>query len=99
LSGTSKELLGELLAQSLMAWGIMGSVQCASDGSVLLSCHAADIRVQTAAPDLPFRWMLTIHDRTRGAISLTAVLRQVRSALDPDYAANRARIAFPKVLS
>ena len=54
--------------------------------------------MQAAAPDLPFRWMVTIDDRTRGAISLIAVLRAVRTALDPGYAENRARIVFPKVL-
>jgi len=98
LSDASKEILGELLAQSLIAWGLDGTVQRASDGSVLLSCNGTDIRVQAAAPDLPFRWMVTIDDRTRGAISLIAVLRAVRTALDPGYAANRVRIAFPKVL-
>ena len=40
-----------------------------------------------------FRWMVTVDGRKRGAISLVAVLRQVREALDPGYAANRVRIA------
>ena len=98
MSDRSKEILGELLAQSLIAWGLDGTVQRASDASALLSCKGTDIRVQAAAPDLPFRWMVTIDDRTRGAISLIAVLRAIRTALDPGYAANRARIVFPKVL-
>ena len=73
MSDASKEILGELLAQSLIAWGLDGTVQRASDASVLLSCNGTDIRVQAAPPDLPFRWMVTIDDRTRGAISLIAV--------------------------
>jgi hypothetical protein len=40
-----------------------------------------------------FRWTVTIDGRTRGAISLVAVLRQVREALDPGYTAVRVRIA------
>jgi hypothetical protein len=40
-----------------------------------------------------FRWMVTVDGRKRGAISLVAVLRQVREALDPGYAASRVRIA------
>jgi hypothetical protein len=37
--------------------------------------------------------MVTIDDRRRGAVSTVAVLRQVRTALDPGYATLRARIA------
>ena len=96
MNEASKTVLGELLAQSLIAWGLEGNVQSENDGSILLSCKTANIRVQPAAPHLPFRWMVTIDDRTRGAISLIAVLHQVRSALDPDYAAKRVRIAFPR---
>ena len=97
MSDTSKEMLGELLAQSLIAWGLDGTVRNPSEGPVLLSCNGTEIRVRAAAPDLPFRWIVTINDRTRGAISLIAVLRQVRTALDPNYAANRLRIVFPRV--
>jgi hypothetical protein len=47
-----------------------------------------------------FRWLVTIDGRTRPAISLLAVLRQVREALDSGYAANRVRVAVaPLVLS
>jgi hypothetical protein len=97
LNGASEAILGELLAQSLIAWRLEGTVARTSDGSVLLSCSRADIRVRAAASDLPFRWMVTINDRRRGAASLIAVLRQVRAALDPDYAANRVRAVFPLV--
>ena len=36
--------------------------------------------------------MVIIGDRRRGAISLVAVLRQVRATLDPGYAVMRVRI-------
>ena len=52
-----------------------------------------DIRIDRAPDDLMFRWMVTVDGRKRGAISLVAVLRQVREALDPGYAANRVRVA------
>jgi hypothetical protein len=37
--------------------------------------------------------MVTINGHKRGAISLVAVLRQIRTALDPGYTASRVRIA------
>jgi hypothetical protein len=40
-----------------------------------------------------FRWMVIIDGRRRGAISILAVLRQVREALDPGYAASRVHVA------
>jgi hypothetical protein len=51
-----------------------------------------------AQSDLPFRWLVTIDDRQRPAISIVAVLRQVREALDPGYRTGRVRVtAFPLV--
>jgi hypothetical protein len=47
---------------------------------------------------LPFRWLVTTDGRERPAISIVAVLRQVRDVLDPGYAMRRVRIgAFPLV--
>ena len=86
------DLACELLAQSLVAWRVAGSVERASDGALLISGTAKDIRI-APAPHAMFRWMVTVDGRKRGAISLVAVLRQVREALDPGYAANRLRIA------
>jgi hypothetical protein len=37
--------------------------------------------------------MVTVDGRKRGAISLVAVLRQIRAALDPGYAKNKVRVA------
>jgi hypothetical protein len=91
--------MGELMTQSLVAWRLTGSVRRTSDGTVLVSCDKHEIRIQQAQPGLPFRWMVFIGDRKRGAISLLAVLRQVRAVLDPGYATMRVRVtAFPLVL-
>jgi hypothetical protein len=88
----------ELLAQSLLAWKLAGVVHRAGDGSVLVAGNAKDgndkqICITPAPPDVPFRWMVTVDGRKRGAISLVAVLRQVRAALDPGYAKNKVRVA------
>jgi hypothetical protein len=42
--------------------------------------------------------MVTIDGRKRRAISIVAVLRQVREALDPGYAANRVRVALTALM-
>ena len=83
----------ELLAQSLLAWDLTGCVQSENDDAITVACNAARICVEPAPTGLPFRWMVTINGRKRGAISLVAVLRQIRTALDPGYTANRVRIA------
>ena len=87
------DLVCELLAQSLTAWGVAGSVECASDGVLVIGQNRKDIRIDPAPQHLMFRWMVTVDGRKRGAISLVAVLRQVREVLDPGYAANRVRVA------
>ena len=92
------ERMRELMEQSLRFWRMTGCVHLGCDGAVLLSCGAHAIRIEPAAPDLPFLWMVTIDDRRRGAVSTVAVLRQVRTALDPGYATQRVRLAvFPLV--
>jgi hypothetical protein len=90
--------LHTLLTQSLLAWRLIGTVHRTSDGSILVSCKEHNIRIEPAPPDLPFRWTVIVDGRRRSAISLVAVLRQVRAALDPGYATMRVRIApFPLV--
>jgi hypothetical protein len=93
VSKASPDTVCELLAASLLAWRLDGSVGRADDGAMLVSCKAVDIRVERAPSDLPFRWLVTVAGRRRGAISLVAVLRQLRAALDPAYAASRVRVA------
>jgi hypothetical protein len=92
VSGAPSDLACELLAQSLLAWRVAGSVERAGDGALVIGGRKA-IRIDRAPPHLMFRWIVTVDGRKRGAISLVAVLRQVREALDPGYAANRLRIA------
>jgi hypothetical protein len=92
------EHLHELMVQSLVAWRLNGSVRRTSDGAILVTCEQHNIRVEPAPSDLPFRWIVIVDNRSRPAISIIAVLRMVRAALDPGYAAMRARIApFPLV--
>jgi hypothetical protein len=93
LRGVPDGLACELLAQSLVAWRAAGNVEPASDGALVIGGGRKAIRIERAPPDLPFRWMITVDGRRRGAISLVAVLRQVREALDPGYEAKRVRIA------
>jgi hypothetical protein len=93
LSGVQGDLVCELLAQSLIAWRVAGSVERAGDGALVIGGNRKNIRVDPSPKDSMFRWMVTVDGRKRGAISLVAVLRQVREALDPGYATNRVRVA------
>jgi hypothetical protein len=56
------------------------------------------LRIAPKPDDGMFRWLVTIDGRTRPAISLVAVLRQVRAALDPDFAATRVRVSVAPLL-
>jgi hypothetical protein len=85
--------LHELMVQSLAAWRLNGSVRGTGDGAILVTCEQHNIRIAPAPSGLPFRWIVMVDDRSRPAISLVAVLRVVRAALDPGYAAMRLRIA------
>ena len=88
----------ELMEQSLGAWRLNGRICIGHDGAIIVACGTHEISIETAPPDSPFRWMVTIGNRTRGAISVVGVMRQVRAALDPGYAAMRPLIAtFPLV--
>ena len=93
MSAAPDDSVLELLAQSLLAWRVAGHVERTSDGALVIGGCAKNIRIDRAPPDLMFRWMVTVDGRRRGAVSLLAVLRQVREALDPGYAANRLRAA------
>jgi len=90
---TTSEQRHELITQSLLAWRLAGSVRSTGDGAILISCQEHKIRIEPASSDLPFRWVVIINNRSRPAISLVAVLRMVRAALEPGYATMRVRIA------
>jgi hypothetical protein len=93
LTAVPAELLCELLAHSFVAWRAAGSVQRNGDGAIVIGGDGKNIRIDPAPPGLMFRWVVTVDGRKRRAVSLVAVLRQVREALDPGYAANRLRLA------
>jgi hypothetical protein len=98
MTAAPSELLCELLAQSLLAWRIAGEARPEGGGAILVSGEGRRILVKPAPADLPFRWLVAVDGRERPAISVVAVLRQVREALDPGYAIRRVRIgAFPLV--
>ena len=94
MSEARLDLACELMAQSLAAWRVAGVVERARDGPIVICRARKEIRIDAAPSDPTFRWMVTINGRKRPAISIVAVLRQVREALDPGYAAKRVRVAL-----
>jgi hypothetical protein len=92
LSGAPVRLVGELLEESLAAWRSPGSVAPTEQGCIVVSSNGRRIQIDPAPPDAMFRWLVTIDGRQRPAISLIAVLRQVRHAIDSGYAAGRVRV-------
>ena len=93
MSGIPIDLAHELLTQSLAAWCVVASIRSEGDGVIVICGSHKDIQIARAPDDLMFRWIVTVEGRRRGAISLVAVLRQVREALDSGYAARRVRVA------
>ncbi len=87
------ELACDLLTASLAAWRVAGSVERTSDGAIAIEGDKR-IRIEPAPQGSMFRWMVAIDGRKRPALSVLALLRQVRGALDPDYAANKVRVAI-----
>jgi hypothetical protein len=93
MRGLSIDLVGELITQSLAAWHVAGTVELTGDRAIVIGAKS-EIRIEPAPTRSVFRWTITIDGRTRPAISLLAVLRQVRGALDHGYAACRVRVAL-----
>jgi hypothetical protein len=96
LSG-AEPLLGELLAESLKAWHVAGDVARA-DGGIIVSAGGKKIRIEPAPQPDMFRWLVAIDGRQRPAVSLIAVLRQVRQAIDAGYAASHVRVTLAPLL-
>ena len=94
MSEARLDLACELLTQSLAAWCVAGAVGRSRDGAIVICGAGKEIRIDAAPSDPTFRWMVRIDGRKRPAISIVAVLRQVREALDPGYAAKRVRVAL-----
>ena len=59
----------------------------------LLTAGDKRLGIARAAADLPFRWMVSEGERTRGVTSIAGLLRAVRAAVDPGYRPIRLRIA------
>ena len=87
------EAVAVLLARSLETWRIDGYVRREADGALHVTAAAKHLRVSRAPGDLPFRWMLGEGERTRGATSISSLLRHIRAAVDPGYRPVRLRIA------
>jgi hypothetical protein len=98
VTGVPTSLACELLTESLNAWRVAGHVEPVSKGAIAITAKK-NIRIERAPDDSMFRWMVTVEGRKRGAISLLAVLRRVRGALDPEHAGSSVRLAVaPPVL-
>ena len=100
MSGVPIELVGELISQSLTAWRLAGEATCTRDGAIVIerTTHERHVRIEPKSDDSMFRWLVTVDGRPRPAVSLLAVLRQVRAALDPDFAATRVRVSVASLL-
>jgi hypothetical protein len=98
LSRAHDGLLAELLAESLAVWHVSGTVTQADGDGIVIQSNTKKIRIEPAARKNMFRWMVTVDGRQRPAISLVAVLRQVRQALDPGYAMSRVRVTVAPLM-
>jgi hypothetical protein len=83
----------ELLVQSLAAWRVEGNVTRDTDGALLVTSGERRLHVSRAPTGLPLRWMVAEGERTRGAASVSGLLRHVRAVIDPGYRPVRLRIA------
>jgi hypothetical protein len=91
---SAPEQLRELLARSLEAWRVAGDVGRDSEGALVLTTEGRRLRIARATDaGLPFRWMVTDGERTRGVTSIAGLLRAARAAVDPGYRPIRLRIA------
>lgn len=100
MSGVPIDLVAELVRASLAAWRLTGDAACTREGAIVIDRAGTDrtIRIEPTSNDAMFRWTVTVDGRKRPAVSLLAVLRQVRAALDPDYAATRVCVTVARLL-
>ncbi len=100
MSGVPIALAAELVRASLSAWRLAGEATCTADGAIAIerTRNRRSIRIEPEPDDAMFRWLVTVDGRQRPAVALPAVLRQVRAALDPDFAATRVRVSVQPLL-
>jgi len=89
----SVDIVADLLAESLRAWAVPGSVTPEAAACLRINANGATLRIRRADAGTPLRWMVESGERTRGVTSVAGLLRAVRSALDPGYRTVRLRIA------
>jgi hypothetical protein len=89
---TMMDRVQALLAECLTAWRVSGEVRRDGDAVLLAACGEV-LRVEPAAPGLPFRYTLTRDGRARHATSVVGLLRTVRGVIDPGYQPVRLRVA------
>jgi hypothetical protein len=82
-----------LLEHSMLAWGVLARVHRRDDGALRVIGLGREAIIERAAEGAPFRWFVSIEGRKRPAVSVIAVLRQVRLAFDPGYETSRVRVA------
>ncbi len=99
MSGVPIAPVAELVTASLAAWRLEGEVTC-TDGAIVVAQAGGGKRltIEPKPKHAMFRWMVTIEGRRRPVVSLPGVLRHLRAALDPDYAATRLRVSVASLL-
>jgi hypothetical protein len=97
VSADTVALIEKLLAASLRAWRVSGTVERGADGT--LRVNTADATLVVARASAPFRWMVTTPARSRGVTSIAGLLRTLRGTLDPTYLPNRLRIAPSRLVA
>ena len=91
-------LVVDLLVECLAAWHVAGEVIRDDDAGICIRGGDTSIRIEQAPGGALFRWAVVIDGRQRPAVSIAAVLRQVRQALDPGYQAGRVRVTVAPLM-
>lgn len=89
--------LEALLRDTLVVWRLSGDVVAEGD-RLVVSAAGRTVRVLAAPDDALFAWFVETAEKTRGAVSIAALLRTLRNTLDPEHAGSRLRLAPGPVL-
>lgn len=88
----SIEDVAALLKESLVVWRLDGDVGL-EGGAIVVQAGGRSVRVGPGPEGTPIAWTVATAEKMRGVTSLTALLRAVRNALDPEHAGSRLRLA------